>query len=83
MLFLLGFISSTTYFVQDNESHFHEALDSWRQLNLAPAFLRFAQKVDLLSASMPLLLHNWREVVSLWLEALEVADDEGLRALLE
>jgi hypothetical protein len=32
---------------------------------------------------MPLLLHNWREVVDLWLEALEVADEEGLRALLE
>ena len=32
---------------------------------------------------MPLLLHNWREIVDLWLETLDVADDEGLRALLE
>jgi len=58
-------------------------LQHWRQLNLAPVFLQFAQKVDLLSASMPLLLHNWKEIVDLWMGALKVADDEGSRALLE
>jgi len=69
--------------LQDNDSHFHEALDHWRQLNLAPSFIQFAKKADGLSASMPLLLHNWREVYELWLEAFQSADDEGLRALLE
>lgn len=68
---------------QDNDSHFHEALDHWRQLNLAPSFIQFASKADGLSASMPLLLHNWREIYVLWEEALSCADDEGLRALLE
>jgi U3 small nucleolar RNA-associated protein 20 len=68
---------------QDNESHFHEALNHWMQLNLAPSFIRFANKTDSLSASMPLLLHNWKEIVDLWIEAFEVADDEGLRPLLE
>lgn len=69
--------------MQDNESHFHEALDDWRQLNLSPAFLRFANQTDSLSASMPLLLHNWREITEFWLTALDAADDEALRALLE
>ena len=32
---------------------------------------------------MPLLLHNWRAVVDLWVEAIDAADDEGLKALLE
>jgi U3 small nucleolar RNA-associated protein 20 len=68
---------------QDNDSHFHEALDHWRQLNLAPGFIRFANKADSLSASMPMLLHNWREIIDLWVGALETSDDEGMRALLE
>jgi hypothetical protein len=69
--------------LQDNDSHFHEALEHWRQLNLAPSFIQFANKVDSLSASMPLLLHNWRDIYHLWLEAFESADDEGFRAILE
>lgn len=32
---------------------------------------------------MPLLVHHWKEVVELWLEAVDSADDEGLKALLE
>ena len=32
---------------------------------------------------MPLLLHNWREVLDLWIEAVDVGDDESLGALLE
>lgn len=32
---------------------------------------------------MPLLLHNWREIVNLWREAVQLADDEGLKALFE
>ena len=32
---------------------------------------------------MPLLLHNWREIVGHWFSALENADDEALKALLE
>lgn len=69
--------------LQDNNSHFYEALDHWRQLNLAPSFIKFANKADPLSASMPLLLHNWKDICILWLEAFESADDEGFRALLE
>ncbi|KAG6840218.1 hypothetical protein C0991_008139 [Blastosporella zonata] len=69
--------------IADNDSHFHLALDHWRQLNLAPSFIKFANKADVLCASMPLLLHNWRDIYGLWVEAFEVADDEGLRPLLD
>jgi U3 small nucleolar RNA-associated protein 20 len=70
-------------FLQDNQSHFYEALEHWRQLNLSPAFVKFAGRADGLSASMPLLVHNWKEILELWLEAIKDADDEALRALLE
>ncbi|KAI0705265.1 armadillo-type protein [Cerioporus squamosus] len=69
--------------IADNDSHFHEALLHWQELNLAPAFLKFARDADPLSASMPLLLHNWKEIVELWLGALDKSDDEGLKAILD
>ncbi|TBU52202.1 hypothetical protein BD310DRAFT_784738, partial [Dichomitus squalens] len=67
----------------DTDSHFHEALLHWQDLNLAPAFLKFARDADPLSASMPLLLHNWKEILEQWFEALAKSDDEGLRAILD
>ncbi|KAI0937862.1 hypothetical protein AcW1_003904 [Taiwanofungus camphoratus] len=69
--------------IGDNDSHFHEALEHWRELNLAPAFIKFANGAEGLSSSMPLLLHNWQEVTEMWLSALDVADDEALKALLD
>ncbi|TFY67729.1 hypothetical protein EVJ58_g1435 [Rhodofomes roseus] len=69
--------------IADTDSHFYEALNHWRELNLSPSFVKFAHASDGLSASMPLLLHNWQAVVDLWLDALVSADDEGLKALLE
>lgn len=76
-------LEKLTIAFQDNDSHFHEALSHWKQLNLAPSFLEFARKTDGLSASMPLLLHNWRQIYDLWSDAFKSADDEGLRPLLE
>ncbi|KAG5642515.1 hypothetical protein DXG03_002616 [Asterophora parasitica] len=69
--------------ISDNDSHFHQALEHWRQLSLAPSFITFANKADSLSASMPLLLHNWKEIIDLWTGALEVSDDEGMKALFD
>ncbi|KAF7327783.1 DRIM domain-containing protein [Mycena kentingensis (nom. inval.)] len=69
--------------LQDHESHFHTALENWQQLNLAPSFIQFSRKAGPLAASLPLLLHNWREVIALWVAALDAADDEGLRAVLD
>ena len=68
---------------QENDSHFHQALEHWRQLNLAGSFIQFANKADPLSGSMALLLHHWKDLIGLWSEAMEASDDEGLLALLE
>ncbi|EEB91024.1 hypothetical protein MPER_10690, partial [Moniliophthora perniciosa FA553] len=69
--------------LEDTQSHFYEALIHWQQLNLSPSYVKFAQKAGPISASLPLLLHNWKEIVGLWVEALDSSDDEGLKALLE
>ncbi|KIJ63496.1 hypothetical protein HYDPIDRAFT_133895 [Hydnomerulius pinastri MD-312] len=76
-------LSKFDHDIADNESHFYVSLQQWRQLNLSPAFVQFANKADPLSVSMPLLLHNWREIVELWETAVDAADDEALRALLD
>jgi U3 small nucleolar RNA-associated protein 20 len=68
---------------QENDSHFHQALEHWRQLNLAGSFIQFANEADPLSGSMALLLHHWKDVIGLWSDAMKVSDDEGLLALLE
>ncbi|KAJ7475832.1 armadillo-type protein [Mycena latifolia] len=69
--------------LEDHESHFYTSLEHWKQLNLAPGFIQFAQRAGPLSASMPLLLHNWQEIMQLWVVALDESDDEGLRAVLD
>ncbi|KAG7091487.1 hypothetical protein E1B28_010518 [Marasmius oreades] len=69
--------------LEDNQSHFYEALVHWQQLNLSPSYITFSRKAAPISASLPLLLHNWTDVVDLWLEALGSSDDEGLKALLD
>ncbi|TFK50804.1 hypothetical protein OE88DRAFT_1680621 [Heliocybe sulcata] len=69
--------------IPDGSSHLHETIDHWRQLNLSPAFLSFANRVDGLSASMPLLLHHWKDIVDLWTTALDQSDDEGVVALAD
>ncbi|KAG2752966.1 hypothetical protein P692DRAFT_201706512, partial [Suillus brevipes Sb2] len=69
--------------ISDNESHFYLALQQWRQLNLSPAFVQFANKVDSLSISMPILLHNWKDIIDLWKGALDASDNEALIALLD
>ncbi|KAJ7650292.1 armadillo-type protein [Roridomyces roridus] len=69
--------------LQDHESHFYTSLEHWQQLNLAPSFIKFAHRVGPLSGSMPLLLHNWQEIIQLWVAALDDSDDEGLLAVLD
>ncbi|KAJ3935001.1 MAG: armadillo-type protein [Lentinula lateritia] len=69
--------------LEDTQSHFFEALLHWQQLNLSPSFIKFSQKSASLSSTLPLLLHNWHEVVDLWLETQASSDDEGLKAILD
>ncbi|KAJ4487801.1 armadillo-type protein [Lentinula aciculospora] len=69
--------------IEDTQSHFFEALLHWQELNLSPSFIKFSQKSTSLSSNLPLLLHNWHDIVNLWLEAEAASDDEGLKALLD
>ncbi|KAI9465208.1 armadillo-type protein [Lactarius psammicola] len=69
--------------IGDDGSHFFGAIEHWRQLNLSPAFVRFAADAANISASMPLLVHHWKDIIQLWLSALDSADDEALVALLD
>ncbi|KAI6043541.1 hypothetical protein EDC04DRAFT_2890932 [Pisolithus marmoratus] len=62
--------------------------ESLRQLHL-PSALDLTSNFDHdiaaepLSASMPLLLHNWRQIVQCWKDALNSGDQEALPALLD
>ncbi|KZT41896.1 hypothetical protein SISSUDRAFT_176457 [Sistotremastrum suecicum HHB10207 ss-3] len=69
--------------LEDSDSHFFNALQLQRQLNLSPAFLRFANATEAKARSLPLLVHNWEEIVQCWIETIPSADDEALRALLD
>lgn len=69
--------------IGDDGSHFFGAIEHWRQLNLSPAFVKFAAESADISASMALLVHHWRDIIQLWLSALDNADDEALVALLD
>jgi U3 small nucleolar RNA-associated protein 20 len=66
---------------QDHEPHFYATLE--QQLNLSPVFIKFVKTAGPLSASMPLLLHNWEEIIQIWIVALDESDEEGLLAVLE
>ncbi|KIY70650.1 hypothetical protein CYLTODRAFT_391770 [Cylindrobasidium torrendii FP15055 ss-10] len=68
---------------EDSECQFYDALTHWRQLNLSPSFTGFADQVESLSGSLPLLLHHWREVVDIWISSTKGSDDEGLNPLLD
>ncbi|KAJ1305976.1 hypothetical protein OPQ81_010691 [Rhizoctonia solani] len=69
--------------IEDNQSHFQVSLEQWRQLNLSPNFVSFANRASSLSGSLPMLLHHWEEVVSLWVDAVGTSDDEGLKPMIE
>jgi U3 small nucleolar RNA-associated protein 20 len=69
----------------DTESHFYGTLQHQRQLNLAPAFLRFANNVDRLSQTLPLLVLNAEQIVKAWIQGVDecAKGEEGLKAMLE
>ncbi|KAG9124195.1 U3 snoRNP protein [Ceratobasidium sp. 392] len=69
--------------VEDTQSHFQVSLDQWRQLNLSPSFLAFANKVDNLSGSFAMLLHHWEEIIRLWSDTVASADEEAFKPLIE
>ncbi|KDQ13943.1 hypothetical protein BOTBODRAFT_33064 [Botryobasidium botryosum FD-172 SS1] len=63
--------------LSDTSSHFHNNLQHLRQLNLSPSFISFGNRVGGRCASMPLLLHNWREIAQEWMEAVDSSKKDG------
>ncbi|KAJ7035036.1 armadillo-type protein [Mycena alexandri] len=68
--------------LEDHESHFYTSLEHWKQLNLSPGFIKFSQRAGPLSASMPLLLHNWQDIMQLWVYILLQKITHDLRMTL-
>ncbi|KAG8720081.1 U3 snoRNP protein [Ceratobasidium sp. 395] len=69
--------------VDDTQSHFQVSLDQWRQLNLSPSFLAFADRVENLSGSFAMLLHHWEGIVRLWMDTVASSDEEAFKPLIE
>ncbi|KAG8681701.1 U3 snoRNP protein, partial [Ceratobasidium sp. 394] len=68
--------------VDDTQSHFQVSLEQWRQLNLSPGSISFANQVDNLSGSLAMLLHHWEEIVRLWVDAIALPDEEAFKPLV-
>ncbi|KAG9038346.1 U3 snoRNP protein [Tulasnella sp. JGI-2019a] len=75
--------TAVDYDLEDTESHFHTCLSTWRELNLAATHLAFSRGVEPMCRSMALLLHNWEEIVDMWVESLTGAEDEAVQPLLD
>ncbi|KAG8862294.1 U3 snoRNP protein [Tulasnella sp. 330] len=75
--------TAVDYDLEDTESHFHTCLSTWRELNLAATHLSFSRRVEPMCRSMALLLHNWEEIVDMWMESLSAAEEEALQPLLD
>ncbi|QRV98240.1 WD repeat-containing protein [Ceratobasidium sp. AG-Ba] len=70
-------------YIEDTQSHFQVSLKQWRQLNLSPCFISFANQVDSLSGSLAMVLHRWQEIVALWVQAVSSTDEASLKPLIE
>nr|ASF90194.1 hypothetical protein SPAR05566 [Bartheletia paradoxa] len=60
--------------LQDTDSFFNEALQSWRELNLTIPYVQFSNRVNKFVKSLPQLLHHKDQVVAELIGVLE--DDE-------
>ena len=65
-----------------SRSHFRDALDHWSEFNLSQSFTEFSRKVDLLSESLPQLLHHADTVHGLLVEYIGKKDELSLEPLL-
>ncbi|KAG8952752.1 U3 snoRNP protein [Tulasnella sp. 424] len=69
--------------VEETDSHFHESIQRWREISVQPSFLSFASRVQSMSRSFPLLLHNWKTIVELWIQVVKVCEEEAITPLLD
>ncbi|KZT58714.1 hypothetical protein CALCODRAFT_451310 [Calocera cornea HHB12733] len=79
---VLPSVEDTTV-IPDASSSFYESLFSWRELNLTSSFTAFADEVDQLTKSMNLLLHNWQQIVDVWVDAVGKAEVDALEPLFD
>lgn len=68
---------------QETDSHFHESIQRWREISVQPSFISFASRVESMSRSFALLLHNWKAILELWIQVVKVCEEEALTPLLE
>lgn len=66
----------------ERATYFGRSLARWRDLNLSHTFVSFAAKVSPLSDSLPLLLHNQEQVITLLVEHIEKRDALAMEPLL-
>ncbi|KAG9022296.1 U3 snoRNP protein, partial [Tulasnella sp. UAMH 9824] len=69
--------------VEETDSHFHESIQRWREISVQPSFISFASRVESMSRSFALLLHNWKAIVELWIQVVKVCEEEALAPLLD
>lgn len=67
----------------EHGSYFIEALGQWSELNLATNFTNFAEKVTRLSLSLPLIIHNQKEIMDLLLEHAKRIDAHSAEPILD
>ena len=65
-----------------SRSYFRDALDHWREFNLSQSFTEFSREVNLLSESLPQLLHHADTVHELLVEYIGRRDELSLEPLL-
>ncbi|KAG8917737.1 U3 snoRNP protein, partial [Tulasnella sp. 417] len=69
--------------LQETDSHFHESIQRWREISVQPSFISFASRVESMSRSFALLLHNWKAIVELWIQVVTVCEEEAITPLLD
>jgi len=75
--------------IQDDEettrtfSFFKSSLDRWIDTNLSDQFTKFVKDVELLSESLPQILHHENEIADLLLNAIENGTSASLEPLLD
>ncbi|KIO30035.1 hypothetical protein M407DRAFT_225741 [Tulasnella calospora MUT 4182] len=69
--------------VDETDSHFHESIQRWREISVQPSFISFASRAESMSRSFALLLHNWKAIVELWIQIVQVCEEEAITPLLD
>lgn len=64
-------------------SFFLTAFNHWAELNISANFSSFVQECSPLSQSLPLIIHNQKDIVALLQRYIALKDEHSLESLLE